>query len=178
MPTAKKVQEVEQIGDLLKNNSLSILADYRGLSVADLQSLRAQLRQYDSNIRVVKNTLTAIAAENAGFGSLGSLLQGPTALVIGRDDPVGPAKTVNDFARTSRILQIKGGILDGRLISAQEVESLASLPSRDVLLGRVVGGMQAPLYGMVSVMSGVIRSLAYALQARADQLGGEQAPAS
>lgn len=172
MPTPKKVQEVEEITNLLQNATLAILTDYRGLNVADLQGLRAQLRPHDSNIRVVKNTLTNIAAERAGL-DLKELLAGPTALVTAMDDPVQPAKVVNDFVRSSRVLQIKGAILEGQVIPASEIERLASLPSREVLLGKVVGQVQAPLYNLVGVLSGTIRSLQYVLQARAEQLGSQ-----
>lgn len=178
MPTPKKVQEVEEISQLLSDATLSILTDYRGLNVADLQGLRAQLRQHKATIRVVKNTLTAIAAERVGLKEMQPLLTGPTALVVAMDDPVQPAKVVNDFVRTSRILQIKGGVLEGQVIPAAEVERLATLPPREVLLGQVVGGLQSPLYGLVGVLAGTIRSLQYVLQARAEQLGGSEAAAA
>lgn len=174
MPTPKKVQEVEEITGLLRDSSLAILTDYRGLTVADLQGLRAQLRPLNSRFRVVKNTLTKIAADKVGLEELHPLLEGPTALVTAGDDPVAPAKIISDFARTSRILQIKGGVLEGQVIGPEAISELAALPPREVLLGKVVGGMQAPLYGLVSVLSGTIRSLQYVLQARAEQLGGAQ----
>lgn len=174
MPTPKKVQEVEEITDLLQRATLAILTDYRGLTVSDLQGLRAQLRPHQSGIRVVKNTLTGIAAERAGMSDMRPLLAGPTALVTAEADPVQTAKIVSDFARTSRILQVKAGVLEGQVIPAAEVERLATLPPREVLLARVVGGVQAPLYGLVGVLSGTIRSLQFVLQARADQLGGQQ----
>jgi len=175
VPTQKKVQEVEEITGLLQRATLAILTDYRGLTVADLQALRTQLRTHQSGIRVVKNTLTGIAAERAGMLALQPLLTGPTALVTAEADPVQTAKVVSDFVRTSRILQIKAGILDGQVIPATEVERLATLPPREVLLARVVGGIQAPLYGLVGVLAGTIRSLQNVLQARADQLGGQEA---
>ena len=175
MPTPKKVEEVQEITELLRQSPLAILTDYRGLTVTDMQNLRRQLQPVQANIRVVKNTLTAIAAQQAGVPSLQSLLEGPTALVTTGEDVVAPSKVVNDFVRTSRILQIKGALLQGQLIPAAEVESLAALPPREVLLGRVVGGVQAPLYGLVSVLAGTIRQLGYVLQARAEQLGGAEA---
>ncbi len=178
MPTAEKVREVEELRDLLANSPLAILTDYRGLTVADIQGLRARLRPVGSNIRVVKNTLTKIAAEQAGVTGLDPYLEGPTALVTATEDPVAPAKIVTEFARTSRILQLKAAVLEGSVISAQGVEELASLPPREVLLGRVVGQMQAPVYGLVNVLAGTIRSLAYVLQARAEQLGGGEEQAA
>jgi large subunit ribosomal protein L10 len=173
LPTPKKIHEVDEITELLKASQLTILTDYRGLTVADLQRLRSQLRPLDAGIRVVKNSLAAIAAENVGLAELRSSLTGPTAIVTSTADPVAPSKVVSDFARTSRILQIKLAVLEGQLIPAQDVENLASLPPREVLLARVVGGVQSPLTGLVTVLSGTIRSLAYVLQSRADQLQGE-----
>lgn len=178
LPTPKKVEQVEEITALLRASQLAILTDYRGLTVADLQGLRAQLRPHDAGIRVVKNSLAAIAADNVGLGELRSSLTGPTALVTSTSDPVAPSKVISDFAKASRILQIKLGVLEGQIIPAEDVENLAGLPSRDILLARVVGGLQAPLVGLVSVLSGTIRSLAYVLQSRADQLQVSEPPAA
>jgi len=172
VPTPKKVEEVREITELLRDTPLAILTDYRGLTVADLQNLRKLLHPHQANIRVVKNTLASIAADEAGMGGIKSLLEGPTALVTTGEDVVAPAKVVNDFVRTSRILQVKGAMLEGQVIAASEIENLANLPPREVLIGRVVGGMQSPLYGLVSVLAGTIRQLGYVLNARAEQLGG------
>lgn len=178
MPTPKKVEQVEEITALLQGAQLTILTDYRGLTVTDLQGLRSQLRQHDASFRVVKNSLAAIAAESVGLGDLRSSLTGPTAILVSSGDPVAPSKVISDFARTSRILQIKLGVLEGQIIPAEAIENLASLPSREVLLARVVGGVQAPIAGLVGVLSGTIRSLAYVLQSRADQLQGGEQPAA
>lgn len=172
MPTPKKVQEVAEISELLRSANLAILTDYRGLTVADLQSLRRQLRPVESTVRVVKNSLTVLAANQVGLAGLEPELTGPTALVIAAGDVVAPAKVVNDFVRTSRILKVKAAVLEGEVIPAEEVERLATLPPREVLLGQVVGGFQAPLYGVVSVLAGPIRALQNVLNARAEQLGG------
>lgn len=176
MPTPKKVQEIAELTELLRESQLSILTDYRGLKVADLQALRAQLRPHQAGIRVVKNTLAAIAADSVGLGEIRPTLVGPTALVTALGDPVAPSKVISDYAKSSRILQIKLGVLEGQVIAASEIESLASLPPREILLARVVGGVQAPLAGLVGVLSGTIRSLAYILQARSQQLGGSEEP--
>lgn len=175
MPTPEKAQQIEEISELLRSSVLTLLTDYRGLSVSDMQGLRAQLREKDARLKVVKNTLTRIAAQRIGLDAVTPLLEGPTAIVCTAADPVATAKVVTDFARTSRILMVKGAILEGKLLPPAEVEWLATLPPREELLARVVGGLQAPLYGLVSVLSGPIRALAYVLQARARQLeGGEQ----
>jgi large subunit ribosomal protein L10 len=170
MPTPKKFQEVEEITELLKGSPMTILTNYRGLSVSQLQEFRKQLRENGGSFRVVKNTLTGIAADNAEMSDIREFLEGPTAIVTTTEDPVGPAKTTRDFARSTRILEVKAGVLEGSLIPASEVERLATLPSRDELLAKVVGGLNAPLAGMVGVLSGPIRGLAYVLQARASQL--------
>jgi large subunit ribosomal protein L10 len=170
VPTPKKFQEVEEITELLKDSSLTILTNYRGLSVSQMQEFRKQLRDNGASFRVVKNTLTGIAADNAEMSEIREFLEGPTAIVTSGEDPVGPAKATREFARTSRILEVKAGVLEGSLIPASEVDRLASLPSREELLAKVVGGLNAPLAGMVGVLSGPIRGLAYVLQARANQL--------
>ncbi len=174
MPTEKKVQEVAEIAELLRNASLAVLTDYRGLSVADLQRLRSELRPHESEFRVMKNTLAGLAADQVGLSDIRPLLEGPTAMVIATAEPVAPAKIVNDFVRTSKILKVKGAVLEGQMIPVEDIERLASLPPREILLGKVVAGIQSPLYGLVGVLSGTIRSLAYVLQARADQLGGTE----
>ncbi len=173
MPTPKKVETVAELTEVLSRSKLTIIADYRGLSVADLQNLRGQLRPHNAELRVAKNTLTLRAAKANSMEGLDDALNGPTALVTAFDDPVQPAKVVSDFVRTSRILAIRAAMLEGALIGATDIEALANLPSRDVLIGRVVGGLASPLYGIVGVLAAPIRSLQYVLQARAAQLGGD-----
>jgi len=173
MPTPKKEATVAELTEALSRSKLTILTDYRGLKVSDLQTLRAQLRPHNAELRVAKNTLTVIAARANNMEDLESQLNGPTALVTAFDDPVQPAKIVSDFVRTSRILQIRAAMLEGRMIGTSDVEALATLPSRDVLIGRVVGGLSSPLYGIVGVLAAPIRALQFVLQARATQLGGE-----
>lgn len=172
MPTPKKVAEVAELRDMLERSSLTVVADYRGLKVSDLQQFRTTLRPLNAEARVAKNTLTSIAAEQAGVAGLSQHLAGPTLLITAYDDPVGVAKAIGDFARTSRILQVRGGIAGQRMIDEGSLATIATLPSREVLIGRVVGQIQAPLYGLVGVLSGTIRKFAYVLQARIDQLGG------
>jgi large subunit ribosomal protein L10 len=172
MPTPKKVATVAELSEALSRAKLTIVTDYRGLRVSDLQNLRTQLRPHRAEVRVAKNTLATIAARNNALGALEAALVGPTALVVAFDDPVQPAKIVSDFARTSRILQVRAGMLDGAMIRASDVEALGALPGKEVLVGRVVGGLAGPLYGIVGVLAGPIRSLQYVLQARAEQLGG------
>jgi large subunit ribosomal protein L10 len=178
MATPRKIAAVAELTEVLSRSKLTIVTDYRGLSVADLQNLRSQLRPHQAEIRVAKNTLTKIAARANDLEALEPELVGPTALVTAFDDPVQPAKIVSDFVRTSRILQVRAAMLDGVMISVGQVEDLANLPGRDVLLGKVVGGMSTPLYGIVGVLAGPIRSFQYVLQARAEQLGGSEQAAA
>jgi large subunit ribosomal protein L10 len=121
-------------------------------------------------MRVAKNTLTKIAAHSQEITGLDDILEGPTALVFAWEDPAQPAKILRDFARLSRILEIKGAVMEGQILSAEQVADIADLPSRDELIAKVVGGIASPLYGIVIVLSGPVRSLAYVLQARKEQL--------
>jgi large subunit ribosomal protein L10 len=157
---------------MLSRATLTVVADYRGLKVSDLQTFRTTLRGLNADAKVAKNTLTTIAARQVGKEALTEYLAGPTILINAYGDPVSVAKAVGDFARTSRILKVRGGITGQRAINEAAVATIATLPSREVLIGRVIGQIQAPLYGLVGVLSGTIRKFAYVLQARIDQLGG------
>lgn len=172
MPTPQKATVIDTLTEQLGRANLVILTDYRGLKVSDLQTLRASLRAQDAEFRVAKNTLTRIAAERAGIAGLEPVLDGPLALVLAYGDVAAPAKTISDFARTSRILTVKGGVLEMRFISAADVEDVASLPSRDVLLGKLVGMLASPMARTVGVLGGPSRSVAYVLNSRVQQLGG------
>lgn len=162
---AEKVALVEQLTEKLQRAQAVVLTDFRGLDVAATNELRARLRKEGVEYRVVKNTLIRRAAAQAGIEGLDSLLEGPTALAFGYDDPVVPARELARFAKDFNQLQIKGGILQGRVIDTKEIQRLAELPSRDELLAKVVGGMQAPLYGLVGVLTATLRSFVYAVDA-------------
>ena len=171
MPTAAKAHTIDELTEQLANAKLIVLTDYRGLRVADLQDLRTNLRKSGGEIRVAKNTLTRIAAENAGITGLEPFLEGPLAIGLAFDDIVGFSKSLSDFARTSRILTIRGGVLDKNFITAEQVEAISTLPSKEVLQAKLLGLLQSPMARTVGVLSGPSRSIAYVLQARADQLG-------
>ncbi len=171
MPTSAKARTIDELTEQLTNAKLVVLTDYRGLRVADLQDLRTNLRKSGGEIRVAKNTLTRIAAENAGITGLDTYLDGPLALGIANDDIVAFAKTLSDFARTSRILTIRAGVLDKSVIDANQVEAISTLPSKEQLQAKLLGLLQSPMARTLSVLSGPSRSVAYLLQARADQLG-------
>jgi large subunit ribosomal protein L10 len=173
MPTSAKAHTIDELTEQLGNAKLIVLTDYRGLRVSELQNLRRNLRNTGGEIRVAKNTLTRIAAVNAGISGLDPYLEGPLALGIANDDIVGFTKALSDFARTSRILTIRGGVLDKNFINADQVEAISTLPSKEQLQGKLLGLLQSPLARTLSVLNGPSRSVAYVLQARADQLGGE-----
>src|SRR5689334_14138291 len=141
MPTAQKGTAIDELSDALQRAKLAVLTDYRGLKVSDLQGLRTSLRTSGAEFHIAKNTLTRIAAERIGITGLRPMLDGPLALVLAYDDPVAASKTITDFARTSRILTIKGGVLNNQVISSADVEALATTPPREVLLAKVLGLM-------------------------------------
>lgn len=168
MPTQAKAVVIDELTESLGRSQLTIVTDYRGLGVADLQAFRTTLRPFDAEFRVAKNTLVRISANKVGIDGLDPILEGPTALVMAYGDVVGAAKAVSDFVRTSRILTVKGASLGTQTISIADVEALASMPPIEELRGKLVGLMISPLARTVGVLSGPSRSLAYLLQARAD----------
>lgn len=145
MPTPEKAAAVAELRQELESSSATLLTGYIGLSVAQLQQLRRSLGD-NARFRVTKNTLTRIAVREAGLADeLEDLIDGPSAIAFVRDDPVEAAKDLRDFSRANPALVIKGGVLDGRRVSSEEVSRIADLESREVLLSRVAGVMQAPL---------------------------------
>lgn len=164
---------VQKIKDNLAASKGAVLADYRGLNVAQITDLRRQLREAGVEYKVVKNTLTRLAASELGIEGLDSYLEGPTAIAYGKEDAVAPAKILSEFAKINKDLEIKAGILDGKVIDLQSVKALAALPSREVLLAKVLGGMQAPMYGFANVLSANLRNFVYVLEAVRAQKAGE-----
>ena len=165
MPRADKVAAVAEMKENLSRSQGAVLADYRGLNVKQVTELRRQLREAGVEYKVVKNTLTIIAAKELGLDDLSQYLVGPTAIAFGYEDPVAPAKVLSDFAKDNKALELKAGVLNGEVIGLDEVKALAELPSREQLLAQVLRGMQAPIAGMVNVLQGTIRNFVYALEA-------------
>lgn len=161
----EKEAQVSEIRDKLARANAAILADYRGLNVGQVTRLRRKLREAGVEYRVMKNTLIRLAARDVGLAGMEPYLQGPTAIALGYGDPVVPAKILSEFARDNKQLEIKAGVLQGRLIDAGGVKALADLPTREVILSRVLGGMRAPLAGMANVLVGPIRGFVYAVEA-------------
>ena len=176
MPTEKKVQTVEQLAEVLSQNNVVIATDYRGLSVGEISELRSQLRQQGVEYRVVKNTLALLAAQRAGRPGLGPLLKGPTALALASGNETALAKALVTYQRTSKTtFSIKGGLLYELGLDAARVLTLATLPPREVLLARLLGALQGPLFALQNVLTGNLSGLLRVLQARVQQLGGPEA---
>ncbi len=160
-----KQQVVQEITEKLQNSVTAIITDYRGLNVAQATKLRNELREVDVEYKVLKNTLTKIAANNLGLNDLEQFLEGPTAIAFSSEDPVAPAKVLAKFAKENKALEIKGGVLEGKVVSLEEINALADLPSKEELLAQVLRGMQSPLVGMANVLQGPLRNLVNVLDA-------------
>jgi len=166
-----KEEVVAKLAERLRASETLILADYRGLSVSELDDVRTKLLEHGARFSVVKNTLTKRAAEDAGLETLTELLDGPTAIAfVGDADMAAVAKTLNDTARRTRILEIKGGILQGAPMDASQVVELASLPPADVLQGQVLGAIVGPLNEIVGLFAAPLQNLVGLLDARVEQL--------
>jgi len=175
----QKAVAVEEVAAQISESNAIFAVDYRGISVPQAAELRTKLREGDASFRVVKNTLTERAADQAGAEGLKEYLQGPTALTFVRGDAAAAAKALNDFARTSGLLAFKGGWMDGRTLSPDEIVSISRLPSREVLYGQLVGLIASPLTGLAAGMSNLISGLGRQLQQIHDQgLVGGNAPAA
>ena len=171
-----KEQVVAELAERLRASDTLILADYRGLSVGELDDVRTQILAHGARFSVVKNTLTKRAAEEAGLETLTALLDGPTAIAfVGDGDMVAVAKTLNDTAKKTKILSIKGGILQGAPLAADQVVELASLPPADVLQGQVLGAIVGPLTSIVGLFAAPLQDFVGLIDARIDQLGGTDA---
>jgi large subunit ribosomal protein L10 len=172
MLKAEKERIVAELAERLKNTPTLFVADYRGLSVTEIDDLRTKLIEHGARFTVVKNTLTKRAAEEAGADALLALLEGPTAIAFieADGDMVAVAKALTESARTTRILAVRGGILDGSPIGEDDVKNLAALPPVDVLRGEVIGAITAPLMTVVGLISAPMRDLVGLIDARIEQL--------
>jgi large subunit ribosomal protein L10 len=162
---AEKAATVAEITSRLKASSTAVLADYRGMTVGQMRDLRSKLRDGNIEMVVVKNTLARRAAKAAGYEPLSAELVGPIAMLFAADDVSAPARILNDYIRANRKMVIKGGLLEGQVIKADTVTELADLPSREVLLSRLLGAMQAPLSNLASVLQAPLSKLARTLDA-------------
>jgi len=170
----EKEAAVAELKEKLGRAKSVVLVNNRGLSVAQVTKLRKKSREAGVEYRVAKNTLMRIAAQEsgvAGLADISSLLEGPTTFAFGYEDPVAPAKVISNFIKEGKIatLEVKGGWLEGRVLTPGDIKALADLPSREVLLAQVLGGMQAPMYGFAGSLAAVLRQFAYAVEALRQQ---------
>lgn len=160
MPSQAKVEGVEKLRARLAGVKTAVLTEYRGLTMQQITDLRRQLKPAAAEYKVVKNRLARLAVQGSPLDGLGPHLKGPLGLVISKQDPVALAKVLQAFLKTNPVLQIKLGFVEGRLLQPPELRAMAELPSREVLLGRAVGALQAPLVRLVGTLDGMLRSLA------------------
>jgi large subunit ribosomal protein L10 len=174
MQKEDKAKVVAELTERLRSADTLIVADYRGLTMPQIDDLRGKLLEHGARFTVVKNTLTRRAAEAAGSDALLALLEGPSAIAFieADGDMVAVAKALADSARDTRVLAIRGGILAGRQISGDDVEELAKLPPLDVLRGQVLGAVIAPLTSLLALVNTPLQNLIGLIDARIEQLGG------
>ncbi len=189
MPNAKNIASVAELTEKMSRTQMMVVADYRGMNVAEMADLRKKLRDANSELVVAKNTLLRIAARETGFTAMEDLLIGPTAVTFIYDDLPKAARVLNDLSKMPQFaFTVRGGLLGQSPISAYGLEQVTKMPSREQVLAEIVGGVQAPLSGMiglldapardtVSILDSVVNSVVYALQARIDQLQPEGAAA-
>jgi large subunit ribosomal protein L10 len=178
MPTPQKAQQIDALVNSFERAQLVVVANYRGLSVTQMQTLRGNLRSTNAEFTVAKNTLTRIASERVGIEIPAEHLEGPTALMFAYEDVVAPAKALSDFVRSSRVLELKVGLMEGHTLDGSQLDALANMPPREELLAKLVNLLASPMARTVGVLSGPSRSMAYLLNARAEQLGTDTAAAA
>lgn len=173
MPSEKTLQAkkevVNEISQKVKNAKSIVLADYRGLTVEQDTELRNELRKAGVDYKVLKNTMVRFAMKENGLDDLDKFLHGPTAVAISDSDPVSPAKVLAEFAKKYDKLELKAGVVEGKVIDVNGIKNLADLPPKEVLIAKVLGGFNAPIAGFANVLNANLRGLAVALKAIADQ---------
>lgn len=164
-----KKQAVQEIQSRLQDASLIVFTDYRGLNVGEMNELRGKFKTVGAEYKVLKNTLTRFALNNTGLEELIPYTEGPNAILFTSGEPVEPAKILFDFAKTHKNLEVKAGLLEGKVIGVDQIKGLSTLPSREVLVAQVLGGLQAPLYGFAYVLQANLSGLVRALDAIREQ---------
>ncbi len=170
MNRKEKAQQISDLGERMKGFQAVVLTNFRGLNVEQLSHLRQRLRQEKISYHVIKNTLTRLASKGTDLEKLDHYFEGPTAMAISYGDPVLLAKILAEFIKTQPLLQIKIGLIQGKVTSPEEVKALATMPSREVLFGQVLGGIQGTATQVAGVIYNGIQQVVGILQARADQL--------
>jgi len=160
---------VAELTEKVANSKTVVLVDYRGLTVEQDTELRSALRKAGVKYEVVKNTLTRFAMNNNGYSEIDTFLNGPTAIAYSYEDVVAPAKVIAEFAKKFEHLQIKVGIVEGKVFNESEINKLAELPSREELIAKALAGFNAPITGFVNVLNGNLRGLVVALNAIAEK---------
>lgn len=173
MPSQKvleqKQAQVDALGEALKNSVTGVIVSYKGINVEDDTKLRKSLREAGCKYQVVKNTLLSRAFKSAGIDGLDDVLEGTTAIAVSENDYTAGAKILTEYAKKSESFKVKAGFIDGAAVDAESVLALAQLPSKEVLIAQVLGGLNAPIQGLANVMQGTIRGLAIALDAICEQ---------
>jgi large subunit ribosomal protein L10 len=166
-PRPEKVAAVEELKEILQSTTV-ILTDYQGLDVNGLMAFRKKLRESNSSYKIIKNTLLKRASEGLLVKQLTDELVGPTAIVYS-DDPVAAAKTLKDYTRGAKAIKLKSGIVDGQIVSIEQINELAKIPSKEQLYAMVVGGLMSPIAGLAGTLQGMLSQLVFTLQSVADQ---------
>ena len=175
MPREKKAQIIDSLQEILATCSVGIFADYRGLTAPEMTELRRRLKELGIEYKVIKNTLVRFAAERAGRNELTDFFNEPTSIAFSYGDITGPAKALAEYTSTSNeAMRIKGGFLSDRLLTARDVMVLSKLPPREVLLAKIVGGIQSPIVILLSRLTTPMRGFVNVLQARIQQLEGSK----
>ncbi len=169
MNRTSKEQLVAELSAKLARVKAAFVADYRGLTVEEANELRSKLREAGVEYQVVKNTLLRLAIRDTDNACLEQFLQGPTAIAMAEDDPVAPAKVLSEFAKANEKFELKGGVLEGKVLDLDGIKALSDLPSREVLLGKMLGSINAPVSNFVGVLAAVPRSLVQVLSAIQDK---------
>jgi large subunit ribosomal protein L10 len=168
LPNVKKVKQLEDIKQALKNSTALYFLDYQGLNVADISALRRKLKESQAVFKVAKNTLLRIALKEMGI-SPAEVLRGPTGVMLTIEDPVVPLKALMEFAKEKEAIKPKGGFLEGIFYNAAQIRELSMLPSRSELLAQIIGSLQAPIQGLLWALQGPVSNLIFTLQAIAEK---------
>jgi large subunit ribosomal protein L10 len=173
MPTEKKKQIIDSLEQIFAKSNSGIMTEYRGLKTSDIVALRRKLKEAGVEYHVVKNTLARLAAGKAGKDQLAAIFEGPLGVAFVKDDISKSAKILTDhITATKMAMVIRGGFLGNKLITAKEVATIATLPPKEILIGKVMGGIQGPLYALLNQINAPLRGLAVVLQGRIKQLEG------
>ncbi len=181
MPTEKKQTTVAEVTEELAHSNLVVLADYRGLNMKDMTTMRRNLQKAGVEFHVVKNTLLLLAMRGANVSGLDPYMEGPTAVAFAHEDPVAGAKALQEQLAAFPTVHVKAGWMEGQVLQAGRIKELATLPPRSVLLGQVVGTIQSPVANIASILNTIAQQLIYVLKTHGEQGGaaeGEAAPAA